>query len=482
MPNEQLDQTESEVPTGASFSISMCNSFYEMLDYIESIGSTLAKEEAIKYTIQNRKNAEAFYRLAFNDTVYGVSEKSFYNALAMRGVTPVPGTTFPHVSDYLHELEYIGTAPSVIKIPEFIDWANDLKLISGDAQLGEIYSFFVGLSAAKKKWWCRAILHDLRMGANVKTINSVFKELGLKPIDKFALQLAEKIDIYNPEDVAKKIKLPCVMERKYDGLRIIAEVFNNTCTLKSRRGKDRTADFPEIVTALLSKFQDQCVILDGEIVKFYESTAIDFNESFQGVMKKDGEGEIRYVCFDLLIDESMDYKYRWSNLESVWDNTMEEDSLVLSEHYNCNKIEEAQEYFEDLLKNGREGIMLKKLDSAYERGTRKHMFKCKPDYVPSMQKGHEADLLITEWKFGSGKNHELVGTLCLQDASKTINVDVGSGIDDSTRIMLTEMKDKLIGMICEIRYNEKTETGALRFPRFITLRDDKEIPDDLSER
>ena len=129
---------------------------------------------------------------------------------------------------------------------------------------------------------------------------------------------------------------------------------------------------------------------------------------------------------------------------------------------------------------GKEGIMLKDKDAKYVRMSRKYMFKCKPDYVPSMQKEHEADLLITGWKYGTGKNHDTIGTLCLIDRSRTISVDVGSGFTDADRVELTEMKDKLEGMICEIRYNEKTETNSLRFPRFIKIREDKEEADDLS--
>lgn len=107
------------------------------------------------------------------------------------------------------------------------------------------------------------------------------------------------------------------------------------------------------------------------------------------------------------------------------------------------------------------------------------MFKCK--------KVLTADLLCYGFKLGEGKRTNKVATLCLQDASKKITVDVGSGINDEMCDWLTkQVYDDycgayFIGKIVEIKYNEITETESLRFPRFITFRDDKDEPDDLSE-
>ncbi|MBF9682947.1 hypothetical protein IAI36_11730, partial [Streptococcus pseudopneumoniae] len=45
---------------------------------------------------------------------------------------------------------------------------------------------------------------------------------------------------------------------------------------------------------------------------------------------------------------------------------------------------------------------------------------------------------------------------------------------------LTEVAIPWMYEIIEIRYNGKTETGSLRFPRFVKFRDDKDTADDLS--
>ena len=87
-------------------------------------------------------------------------------------------------------------------------------------------------------------------------------------------------------------------------------------------------------------------------------------------------------------------------------------------------------------------------------------------------------------------------SLELIDASETIRVDVGSGMDDywcdeltkkveernETNYLLSELRHpEFVGKICEIKFNGLTETGSIRFPRFVTIRDDKDEPDDLSK-
>lgn len=455
--------------------IEQAKTFWEVLDLIESTGSTDTKRQYIIEAIQKFPEAEAFFRLACNDIVYGFSEKSFYNAFAMHNVVVVPGTTFPHVSDWLNELVYLGSNPKDPSVSDLIGFALTIKECSGNDQLERLYQFFMPIPDYKKKWYSRALLQELRIGANTKTINSALKFLGKKIIKKFKMQLAEKIDIFDEEQVAKYIKFPCTMECKYDGIRIQAEVYENEVTLTSRRGNDRTADFPEIVAALIEKFPDQHVILDGEIIK---NIGTDVH-SFQQMMRKDENRNYQYIVFDLLMQESLAYKDRWSNLEMLFGEWAITDVIRLADHFDCNNIKDLQEYFEHLLSINKEGIMIKDDDAPYERGTRRNMFKCKKDYVKHLQSEQEADLKIIGWKYGSGKNHNVVSTLELTDGANNIRADVGSGITDDMKIYLTEQKDALIGKICEIRYNEKTETGSLRFTRFIQLRDDKDEADIL---
>jgi len=478
--------------------------FYEYLELIETHGSSILKEQYLCIMLRKFPEAEQFFRFVFNDTVYGLGEKTFKNAFPKSTASKEK-----HISDYLFkEVDYEPTAIGhEYQLRALYDIAKKVEIKSGNDQIIYISNIFRQLKKIEKKWWCRALLHDLRAGVQVKTINNVFKQLNLKPIAKFSLQLCGKIDVYDEKAVAKKLCFPCSMECKYDGIRIQAEVFpieiefedidgrplekeEMHCRLTSRRGKDRTDMYPEIVKDLKMFFFGQHVILDGEVIA----------DSFQQLTRLDNKSRRRYIIWDILNDEKLNYLSRWDNLVSITEevgikriNIKEETNdsaklnaescICLVEHYSCNNIKELQEYYEDLNSRGEEGIIIKLDDKVYNRNSRNHMFKCK--------KVFDADLQIIGWKYGEGKRANKVATLKLVDASGTIWVDVGSGINDEmceeltsqvedSNFAIPEEEPEFMNKICEILYNEKTETGSLRFPRFIRIRNDKDEADDLS--
>jgi len=461
--------------------------FYEELEYLEQLSGSLDKEAQLMHILTHVKNAEAFFRFTFNDIKYGVQEQTFKNAFGNVNTM----TNFEHISDWLATTIFEPMRDgSSYKVPQLIDFGTKLFNNSGTSQENLISNFISQCEPLKKKWFSRAILKDLRCGVGLKTVNSVFKELGLKTIDKFALQLCAKtknFDLYaNADNVAKKVVFPCSMECKYDGIRLQAEIFDSGnesgVILTSRRGTDRTADYPEICLALVTQFAGENIILDGEII----------SRSFQDLTRKDSTAMKKYVVFDLLVDEQLPYINRWYNLVSLFiargitdfmDNkniNNIDNHIVLAEHYSCNHIGEAQEYYTELNERGEEGLIIKNDRAPYERGSRKHMFKFKKVYT--------ADLLCYAYRQGEGKRANKVGSLCLQDKSKTISVDVGAGLSDDmideltkqAEVLSEERNPNFIGQIVEIAYNEITETGSIRFPRFIGFRDDKTEPDDLS--
>lgn len=472
---------------------------YDYLELIEETSSTIEKEIIIGDMLTDCDEAEEFLRMTFNGAVYGIKEQSFYNAFERYEGQITK--SYPHISNFfIDSSAYTSDNQEVLPISFLKDIVSNLLKYSGDQALQFLYHEFEDLNPVQAKWWSRCILHDLRMGANLKTINSVFKSKGLKEIPKFEMMLANKIDVMDDDEICK-IKLPCAIETKYDGIRIQAEKWHDEVTLTSRRGTDNTEKYPDIVEAIRDAFKSQDhVILDGEIIRLADSGA---GHSFQQLMRKDADAKRRYVVFDLLMQEDLDYNSRWDNLfnlflscdlisdsepTEVTENQLinnnipkntSANTIILANHTIAYTYQEIQDFYLYNIDAKAEGIMLKVIDAPYKRGKRTEMWKCKPDYVKSNRAANEADLLIVGWKYGSGANHDKVGTLELQDANG-LRVDVGSGINDWWRHWLTEKKDELVGMICEIRYNEKTETGSLRFPRFIRIREDKDTPDTIS--
>jgi DNA ligase-1 len=144
------------------------------------------------------------------------------------------------------------------------------------------------------------------------------------------------------------------------------------------------------------------------------------------------------------------------------------------------------------LNAGHEGIMLKNPDSTYTPGDRgKNWLKRKPDV-------ETLDLVVTGAEWGEGRRANLLGTFLLSvrdgDSYETIG-KVATGITDEKLEELHERLEPYVRseagtvvetepvIVFEVGYEEIQQSPtyssgyALRFPRFIGVREDKD-PDD----
>ena len=119
-------------------------------------------------------------------------------------------------------------------------------------------------------WYRRILIKDLRCGVSQKTVNNVAKKMDITfRVPVFACMLSHD-GMKHP----KKIKGNCLIEYKYDGVRVIAITKNNNRTLYSRNGKIFT-NFPHIEEAL-SKSEFNNMVFDGEVM----------SDDFQSLMKQ----------------------------------------------------------------------------------------------------------------------------------------------------------------------------------------------------
>ena len=84
------------------------------------------------------------------------------------------------------------------------------------------------------------------------------------------------------------------------------------------------------------------------------------------------------------------------------------------------------------------------------------------------------DLPVVAVVEGEGRLKGTLGALVVQYKENTVNV--GSGFDDETRMMLWNQRDELIGRIVEVKYKEisrdkKTGLESLQFPIYVGMRE-----------
>jgi len=318
-------------------------------------------------------------------------------------------------------------------------------------------------------WYRRILIKDLRCGVSEKTVNNVAKKMNLEySVPVFSCMLA-----HDGAKHPKKIKGNCLVEYKYDGVRVIAIVKKNKATLYSRNGKVFN-NFPHIEEAL-SRPEFNNLVLDGEIM------SDDFQALMKQVYRKSGaETDDAYLAlFDLLpLDEFNSGKSKLNTLErkKQLDKLSEsfESCIKLVDYVILNFDDESgNDTFttmnKEALDKGYEGLMIKPTENYYESKRSHAWLKIKP-FI-------EVTLKIISIQEGTGKHAGKLGAFQVEgtDDGKFFSLSVGSGLTDEDRDKFWESRDKLIGMLVEIRADAITQSiegehYSLRFPRFKSFR------------
>ena len=132
-----------------------------------------------------------------------------------------------------------------------------------------------------------------------------------------------------------------------------------------------------------------------------------------------------------------------------YDDRLNTDRFLMNSTYD-----ERMELMQEFVAQGYEGIVLR--DTGSDRWVK---------VVPVLN----ADIRITGYTMGKGKNEGLIGSWMTNHGS------VGSGFTDADRVLWTKQGlDTFVGSIIEVSYRETTEAGKLRFPAFDRFRFDKD--------
>jgi len=316
------------------------------------------------------------------------------------------------------------------------------------------------------------------------------KEVRIELFHPVKMMLAQQGSI--EEAVAENGALAA--EYKYDGSRFQFHKSGATCRMYSRKLEDVTDALPDVLD-LLVKATDHDVILDGEVIAIRDGRPMPFQTVLRRFRRKYGIEEIReeirmipnvfdllYLDGETLIDIPL--SERRSRLAGVIRDYIAP-QIVSGDPAVIDRM------YQEALAAGHEGLMLKVPSSPYTPGVRgKNWIKIKPA-VDTL------DLAVIGADWGEGKRAHLFGSFLL--ACQDVNGElvplskVATGFsDEQLQEMYVLLKDRVIsesgkevrfepGVVVEVGYSEIQMSPnykggfALRFPRFIRLRDDKSL-------
>ena len=255
-------------------------------------------------------------------------------------------------------------------------------------------------------------------------------------------------------------------EVKWDGYRVLARAEGGRTTLRSRTGRDATAEFPEVQLAL-----PDCLV-DGEVV-----VLVDGRPSFSALQLRSAAAT--FLPFDLLHLEDR------SLLDLPW--TARRELLLELCPDAPPSFDDGPVLLETTRAQGLEGVVAKRRDSKYFPGRRTESW-VKTKHV------RRQSAVVVGWQRGEGGRAGSLGSLLLgipgPDGFAYVG-KVGTGFNRASLAMLQTRLASLTRptppvsdpprqaaewvepvLVVEVEFTDWTPDGRLRHPSYKGVRDD----------
>ena len=304
---------------------------------------------------------------------------------------------------------------------------------------------------------------------------------------------------------------PAEFEFKYDGMRMQIHKNNDEVKIFTRRLENVTNQFPEVIGHVKNFVNEKKVILDSEAVGYNKKTGkyLPFQSISQRIKRKydiqkmSEEFPVEVNVFDVINYKGRSvinkpFKERKQIIERIIKNAPKK--ITIAKSIVTSDKKEVQDFYKDAIDSGNEGLMIKKLDAPYKPGARVgFMVKLKPTK-------ENLDLVVVKAEWGEGKRSKWLSSYtvaCRDEKGNFLELGKAStGLKEKREegLSFAEMTDLLKPLIrkeegkevtlkpkivVEIGYEEVQKSPtyssgyALRFPRVVQLRQDRD-PDDIS--
>jgi len=357
------------------------------------------------------------------------------------------------------------------------------RVVTGNAAQAHLQRLLEGLLPEERETLKRVVLKDMRCGVAASTCN---KAWGDDFLPEFLVMLCQS---YSEKNL-QAINYPAIIQEKCDGMRVNFVVRKKRIDVFSRNGKPL-----ELLGALEKELfaiaGGQEVVIDGELLVVDKAGKILPRKAGNGILNKANKGTIspeeasrvRVIAWDIIPVSAWKtgfyatpYVERFDYLQERIRDTGTREMIGWPETERVSGYKEAARFYTGMLKQGKEGAVIKNLKSPWENARSKQQVKMKVE--------NEVELLVVDREEGSGKNQGKLGALVCESSDGLLRVNVGSGLSDKQRVEF--WGDDIIGKVVTVKANdvidaEGRKTKALFLPRFVEIREDKDEAETILE-
>jgi len=305
-----------------------------------------------------------------------------------------------------------------------------LKILLGTLRLGIAENTVMdalAIAFTGKKENREQIENAYNVSSDLGKVSLIVATDGIDEIKKFKISLFSPIRpmladrVQSEKDVIKKMPEQFAAEYKLDGERVQIHKQSDKIILFSRRLENITQYYPDIVERIGKALNVNEGIFEAEIVPINENTGefLPFQELMHRrrkykLDKAVSQYPITVNFFDVLYYDKKDcLNLEYSERRKILEQIVHEDNFSkLVPMLFVKNENEIEDFLENSINAGCEGLMLKAPSAPYRAGMRgSNWLKLKREYRNEL--GDSLDLIVIGAYFGRGRRTGLYGTLLL---------------------------------------------------------------------
>jgi len=305
-----------------------------------------------------------------------------------------------------------------------------MKILLGTLRLGVAENTVMdalAIAFTGKKENKEEIENAYNVSSDLGKVSLVVATDGIEEIKKFKISLFSPIRpmladrVKSEAEAIKKMPQLFAAEYKLDGERVQIHKQMNKIILFSRRLENITQYYPDIIENIGKSINVDEGIFEAEIVPINENTGefLPFQELMHRrrkykLEKAVSQYPITVNFFDVLyFDDRNCLNLEYTKRREILEKVVKEDNFAKLVPMLLVKNEnEIEDFLENSINSGCEGLMLKTPNAVYRAGARgSNWLKLKREYRNEL--GDSLDLIVIGAYFGRGRRTGLYGTLLL---------------------------------------------------------------------